>query len=221
MNPLRHLAPALILAPILLLGVAIPASCQTVALTGVMGTRALLVIDDAAPAVLAPGESRGGVTLVSTQGEQAVVEIGGRRQTLQVGERPVSVGGKGAGAGASRVVLTAGPGGHFLGEGKINGSSVRFLVDTGATEVALSAQEADRIGLQYASGERLLMNTANGQAVGFQVHLNSVRLGDVEVYNVEAIVSAAPMPYVLLGNSFLNHFQLMRESGTLTLEKRY
>jgi aspartyl protease family protein len=65
------------------------------------------------------------------------------------------------------------------------------------------------------------MNTANGQVVGYQVHLNSVRLGEVEVFNVEAVVSAAPMPFVLLGNSFLNHFQLTRESGTLTLEKRF
>lgn len=217
---MRNLAACLALAFPLLLGLA-PAMGQTVALTGVMGQRALLVIDDAAPAVLAPGDSRSGVTLISAQGDEAVVQIKGRRETLRVGQMPVSVSDKTAAGGVRKVVLMAGPGGHFVGNGKINGASVRFLVDTGATEVALSAQEADRIGLQYSSGERILMGTANGQVVGFQVHLNSVRIGEVEVYNVAAIVSATPMPFVLLGNSFLTHFQLYRENDQLTLEKRY
>lgn len=204
------------------LAAAAPAWSHTVALTGTMGQRALLVIDDGAPAVLAPGDTRDGVTLVSAQGEEAVVEVDGKRQTLRVGDRPVSVAARpGSGSGAGRIVLTAGAGGHFVGNGRINGSVVRFLVDTGATEIALSAQEADRIGLQYTSGDRILMSTANGQVVGYQVHLTSVKLGDVEVYNVEAIVSAMPMPFVLLGNSFLNHFQLTRQNDTLTLDKRF
>jgi aspartyl protease family protein len=213
---------SLLAASVALMAIAsAPAWAHTVALSGIMGQRALLVIDDGAPAVLAAGESRDGVTLVSAQGEEAVVEVDGKRQTLRVGDRPVSVAGRGGASGPGRVVMTAGAGGHFVGNGKINGSVVRFLVDTGATQVALSAQEADRIGLPYTSGERVLMSTANGQVVGYQVHLDSVRVGDVEVHNVEAIVSAMPMPFVLLGNSYLNHFQLTRQNDTLTLEKRF
>jgi len=198
-----------------------PAWAQTVALTGLMGQRALLVIDDAPPAVIAPGETRQGVTLISVSGDRALIEIRGQRQSLRVGEVPVSVAARGGPAAASQVVLTAGPGGHFIGSGQINGSSVQFLVDTGATQVSMSAQEADRIGLRYRSGTPMVLNTANGAVAGYQVHLDSVRLGDVEVFNVPAIVTATPMPYVLLGNSFLTHFQLKRENDLLTLDKRF
>ena len=62
---------------------------------------------------------------------------------------------------------------------------------------------------------------ANGAVQGFQTHLNTVRLGGVEIYNVEAIVTANPMPFVLLGNTFLTHFQLKQENDSLTLDKRF
>ena len=196
----------------------LPAGAQNVALTGVMGQRALLVIDGASAAVLAPGESRDGVTLISVAADQAVVELGGRRQSLRIGDVPVTLSGS---TGNSRIVLTSGPGGHFISDGQINGASVCFLVDTGATEVSISAQEADRIGLQYRSGTAVMLYTANGSAQGYKIHLNSVRLGGVEVYNVEAIVTATSMPFVLLGNTFLAHFQLKQENDSLTLDKRF
>ena len=198
-----------------------PAFAQNVALTGVMGQRALLVIDDAAPQVFAPGENRQGVTLISTDGDRAVVEVQGRRQSLRVGDVPVSVAGAAGSAIGSRVVLTAGAGGHFISAGQINGASVRFLVDTGATEVSMSAQEADRIGLRYRSGTPVLMSTANGAVHGYRVHLDSVRLGGVEIYNVQAIVAEGQMPFVLLGNTFLTHFQLKQENDSLTLDRRF
>jgi aspartyl protease family protein len=201
--------------------VQLPAWGQNVALTGVMGQRALLVIGSSPPAVVAPGESREGVTLVSVTGDSAVVESEGRRLTLRVGEVPVNAGGAG-GASGNRIVLTAGPGGHFISSGRINGTGgVRFLVDTGATVVAMSAEEADRIGLQYRSGTPVQLATANGAVPGYQINLTSVALGGVEVYNVPAIVSGGPMPYVLLGNSFLTHFQLKQENDSLTLDRRF
>jgi aspartyl protease family protein len=192
-----------------------------VALTGIMGQRALVVINGAPPEIIAPGESRDGVTLISVAGDQAVVEIEGRRQNLRVGEVPVRLGGKTGTAIGTRIVLTAGPGGHFITQGQINGVSVRFLVDTGASEVSMSALEADRIGLQYRSGTPILLNTANGAVQGYQIHLDAVRLGDVEIYNVESIVTASQMPFVLLGNSFLTHFQMTRENDSLLLDKRF
>jgi aspartyl protease family protein len=65
------------------------------------------------------------------------------------------------------------------------------------------------------------MNTANGQALGYLLTLNSVRIGDVEVQNVEAIVSQQSMPYVLLGNSFLTRFSMRRDSDQMVLERRF
>jgi aspartyl protease family protein len=198
------------------------ATCaQSVALTGIMGQRALLVIDGAAPTVLAPGDSREGVRLLSVQGDQAIVEVQGSRQSLHVGDVPVRVAAAPTSTSATRIVLSAGPGGHFISGGQINGASVRFLVDTGATDVSMSIQEADRIGLQYEAGQRITLSTANGAVQGYQVHLDTVRLSGVEVYNVEAIVAPTSMPYVLLGNTFLTHFQLRQENDSLTLDKRF
>jgi len=216
----RFFLSALLLGSLLTL-VHLPASAQNVALTGIMGQRALLVIDGAAPSVFAPGENRDGVTLISVEADRAVIELGGRRQSLRVGDVPVNLAPASGSTGNSRIVLTAGPGGHFISSGQINGASVRFLVDTGATEVSMSADEADRIGLQYRSGTPVVLYTANGTTQGYKIHLNSVRLGGVEVYNVEAIVAGNSMPFVLLGNTFLAHFQLKQENDSLTLDKRF
>ena len=168
------------------------------------------------------------LAILDTHFEEAAVvgrltlhEVQGRRQGLRVGDVPVRVAGAGGSSDATRVVLTAGPGGHFISAGQINGAAVRFLVDTGATVVSMSSQEADRIGLRYRSGTPLLLSTANGAAQGYPVYLDSVRLGGVEVYNVQAIVTTSSMPFVLLGNSFLSHFQLKQENDSLTLDKRF
>jgi len=198
-----------------------PAAAQSVALTGIMGERALLVIDGAAPEVVAPGETRDGVTVVSAGGETAVIDIHGQRQTLRVGESPVSVGGKDGSANASRLVLNAGSGGHFLGTGQINGVTVRFMVDTGASNVVMGAAQAEAIGLNYRSGPRDQVTTANGVTLAYRTQLDSVRIGEVEVFNVAATVVPANTPVVLLGNSFLERFRMKQENDLLVLEKRY
>jgi aspartyl protease family protein len=120
----------------------------------------------------------------------------------------------------SQIVLTAGPGGHFVTGGSINGQAVRFVVDTGATYVALSQAEAERIGLPYKHGQRGLIHTANGQVPAYLTSLNVVRVGDVQVYNVDAVVMPATMDTVLLGNSFLTRFQMRRENDRMTLDRR-
>lgn len=185
-----------------------------------LGNKALLVVDGGAPKGVAAGETHAGVKVISASGDQAVVEVGGKRQTLRVGDAPVSVGGRGN-AGGNRVVLTAGSGGHFMSQGTINGRAVQFMVDTGATTVALSAADAERIGLKYQSGQPVRMGTANGVTQGWRMKLGSVRLGDVEVFEVDAVVTQQPMPFVLLGNSFLTRFQMKRENDQMTLERRY
>jgi aspartyl protease family protein len=197
------------------------AAAQSVALQGMLGSKALLIVNGSSPKSVAPGESHQGVKVVSTSGDQAVVDVGGKRHTLRVGDAPASVGGGAGQAGGNRVVLTAGTGGHFTSQGAINGRAVLFMVDTGATAVSLSQSEAERVGLNYRQGRPVQMSTANGLAAGWLVKLNSVRLGEVEIYDVDAIVSPASMPYVLLGNSFLTRFQMKRENEQMVLERRY
>jgi aspartyl protease family protein len=198
------------------------AFAQSVALQGMLGSKALLIVDGSAPKTVAPGETFMGVKVVSTAGDTAVIEVGGRRATLRVGESPASVGAGGpAPAGGSRIVLTAGEGGHFMTDGRVNGQQVRFVVDTGATSVAMSENEAKRLGLKYKEGRLAMASTANGNVTMWQVKLASVRVGDVEVREVDASVLPADMPFILLGNSFLSRFQMKRENDQMVLERRY
>ena len=153
-------------AAFLLAYAALAAQAQGVALTGTMGSRALLVIDGQ-PQVLAVGDSARGVKLLSLDGDQARVDVKGQVLALRVGGAQVSVGGP-AGASGREIVMTAGPGGHFVADGSINGRAVRFLVDTGATNVALSTAEATRLGIdwqramsQFHSGKQIDFNTSS------------------------------------------------------------
>lgn len=195
---------------------------QSVALAGMMGSKALLVVDATAPKTVAAGETHQGVKVISTSGDQAVIEQSGQRRTLRVGDSPVSLGSSGGAAGRrTRIVLLESGGGHFMTAGQINGRSVQFMVDTGATNVAMSTLDAERAGIPYKSGQPVRMSTANGESMGYRIKLNSVRVGDVEVYDVDAVVTAQPMPFLLLGNSFLTRFQMKRENNLMTLDKRY
>ena len=196
------------------------AQAQTVGLAGMLGGRALLIVDGAAPRTVGVGESYKGVKVLSTQGDVAEVDVGGKRQSLRVGDAPSSVGGTANPDVGTRVVLTAGSGGHFLTQGQINGKSAQMVVDTGATVVALSVAEAQRMGLDYQTGQPVQMSTANGVVAAWRLRLHTVRLGDVTVYDVDAVVSGGAMPYVLLGNSFLSHFQMTRTNEQMVLDKR-
>ncbi|MBC5767353.1 retropepsin-like aspartic protease family protein [Ramlibacter albus] len=197
------------------------AGASSVALQGTLGTKALLIVDGTTPKLVGPGESHQGVKLISTSSDTAVVEIEGKRHTLRVGDAPASWGGGGGAARGNKIVLPVDRGGHFMAQGAINGKATKFMVDTGATSVGIGAPEADRLGINYKDGRVVQMNTANGTAPAYVIKLSSVRIGDVEVYDIEALVSQQPMPYVLLGNSFLNRFQMQRTNDQMVLERRY
>ncbi|RSZ47720.1 MULTISPECIES: TIGR02281 family clan AA aspartic protease [unclassified Variovorax] len=211
----------LVVAAQLFIAAAVAHAAGSVTLTGSIGSRAILIVNGNPPKTVAVGESYQGVKLVSLQADQAVVELEGKRVSLRM-DTPVSIGGGGGGGGGgSRVVLSADSRGHFMTQGAINGRPVTFMLDTGATAVALSADDAQRIGLDYSKGQRVMMNTANGTTTGYRLRLQSVRVGDVEVYDIDAIVSPQGMPYVLLGNSFINRFSMRRDADQMVLEKRY
>ncbi|KQU85357.1 aspartyl protease family protein [Variovorax paradoxus] len=211
---------SLVVAAQLLAAAAGAHAASSVMLTGTIGSRAILIVDGAPPKTVAVGETFQGVKLVSLQAEQAVVELEGKRLNLRM-DTPVSIGGGGGTGGGSRIVLPADSRGHFMTQGAINGRPVTFMLDTGATSIAMSAADAQRIGLDYSKGQRVQMNTANGVASGYKLRLQSVRVGDVEVYDIDAIVSPQPMPFVLLGNSFINRFSMRRDADQMVLEKRY
>ena len=210
-----------LLAAALLMGCAHAAMAQSVVLAGMLGSRALVIVDGSAPKSVAVGESHKGVKLRSTDGDTAVVEVAGRRQTLRVGEAPANVGAGAGAVGGDKIVLTASSGGHFLKQGQINGKSVELMVDTGATSVGIGIEDAKRLGLNYQAGQPVRVSTANGTVLGWRIKLASVRVGDVEIFDVDGVVSSGSMPYVLLGNSFLTRFQMTRTNDQMVLLKRY
>jgi len=201
-----------------LAGVHAAVLAQSVSLAGRMGTKALLVIDGQ-PRTLAVGDSIAGVSLLRLDEGSADVQVEGRRLTLTMGAARLA-GTAEPTASNREIVLSAGPGGHFITGGAINGRPVQFMVDTGATRVALSQAEARRIGLDLTSAERGMTATANGNVPVLLVTLATLRVGEVQVTQVPAVVVPAPMPHVLLGNSFLQRFQMRRDNELMRLELR-
>ena len=206
------------LAVALLAVTGLPAAyAQSVALAGILGGKALLVVDGSAPRSVAPGGSHMGVRVVSVGRDGVVLEVAGAQRAIQLGESPVSIGGSAAG---QRIVLKADARGNFINSGFINGRVMQYMVDTGATTVAIGRPDAQRMGLKFEQGQPVMMNTANGTAQGWRMRLESVRVGDVELRSVDAIVTAEAMPYVLLGNSFLREFHMNRSGDEMVLQRR-
>ena len=203
----------------LLCALAAAAHAQSVAFSGMLGEKALLIINGQARGV-AIGATVEGVKLVRLDGTQAQIEAGGKTQTLRLGGTAVLAGDTGGRGKGTRIVLPVGSGGHYTAMGAINGHSVPFLVDTGATTIAMGADVANRIGLDPADSTQSAAMTANGAVATRTITLRQVTIGDVTVYNVEAMVMPQAMPVVLLGNSFLSHFQMHSDSSSLVLDKK-
>lgn len=208
-----------VFAGALLCALAAAARAESVAFSGMLGDKALLVINGQAHG-MAIGATVDGVKLVRIDGTVAQIESGGKTQALRLGGTAVVAGDTGDGGGGSRIVLPVGSGGHYSGMGSINGHPVQFLVDTGATAVSMSVDVATRLGIDAKDSTAVVSMTANGAVTVRRLTLNRVTLGDVTVYNVDAIVVPQSMPMVLLGNSFLSHFQMHSDSSTLVLDKK-
>ena len=209
----------LLAASALLCALAAPADAQSVAFSGMLGDKALLIIDGHATGV-AVGATVQGVKLVRLDATTALVQAGGKSQTLRLGGAAVVAGDPGGGSDGSRIVLPVGSGGHYSGLATINGHPIQFVVDTGATAVAMGADVAALLGLDPKSSTVGAAMTANGAVAVRTLTLSSIRVGDVTIYNVQAMVMPQAMPVVLLGNSFLSHFQMHNDSNSLVLEKK-
>lgn len=191
---------------------------QSVAMSGVMGSKALLIINGGPPKALSANESHHGVRVVQVQSDSATIEVQGQRQTLRMGASPISVG---AGLPNGRkVVLRADNRGHFRENGLINNKPMQYMVDTGASVIGIGQSDAERLGLDFQKGIPVTVRTANGNTPGWRIKLDTVRVGDITVYGVEAVVSPQPMPYILLGNSFLSQLHMTRQGNEMVLEQR-
>ncbi len=189
-------------------------------IAGLSDGKAVVVESGGRPKVYRDGDILpGGAKLISATSAGALFEFEGRRQTLKIGSHVSAA--PSPHSGAQRVTLTADAQGHFLTVGTIDGVTVRFLVDTGATTIAMGVDVARRIGIDYLNGRTGYASTANGTVKVHRVRLNSVRIGDIALTNVEASVHETRMPYVLLGMSFLNRVEMTRRGDSLSLVRRF
>ncbi len=200
--------------------VTLPAQAQEVNIHGLSDGRAVASVGPGKPKVLRPGDTlTEGIKLIRADSLSATFFIHGKKQSFTMGQN-IAV--SATTSSAAEVTLIADAAGHFFAEGTINGGSIRFLVDTGASKVFLSAQDARRLGIDYLKGQAAYSETAGGTIRVYRVKLDTVRIGEVSVSNVDAVVSEKdPMSFALLGMSFLNRMRMDRDGDQLTLTKRF
>lgn len=211
-----HCISALLFAFALAAG---PVAAADITVVGLLGAnKAVVSINGSPPRTMSIGQkSPEGVTLVAVERDRATFDVEGKRRTLAMGQAYST----GAGGGNQSVTLKADGRGHFTADGQINGASIRFLVDTGASMIALPAEDAKRAGVSYLNAPRGLAQTANGVAAAYRVKLDTVRIGDITLNNVDAMVMESGLGFALLGMSFLNRTEMRREGETMVLIKRF
>ncbi|HTD02393.1 retropepsin-like aspartic protease family protein [Undibacterium sp.] len=191
----------------------------SIGVVGLYPGKAVLVIEDSAPKTYSVGSSLGdGARLVAVDDNTATIEANGKRQVLTMGQY---VHHSTASANNSSVTLQADTQGHFVARGQINGGSVSMLVDTGASMIAMPASEATRLGIEYRKGQIGRAGTANGVVTVYKVKLDTVKIGDIEVHQVDAMVQESGLPFILLGMSFLNRMEMQRDGQQMVLTKRF
>lgn len=117
---------------------------------------------------------------------------------------------------ASEITLTRSRDGHYYADGEINGKPVKFLLDTGATQIALSPKLANQIGLTL--GSTVTLQTAAGPSTGYRTRLARVRLGTIEMLDLSAVVGERMNDEtVLLGMNFLKRLEIVQRGDQMTL----
>lgn len=194
------------------------AQATDISVVGLFRDKAVLVVDGGKPKTYSVGASVGeGMRLVQVTQTGAVIEIGGKRETIALGEHV----NQSISSARSSVTLQADGRGHYMVQGQINGGSVRMLLDTGATMIAMPASDARRLGIDYRKGEVRYLSTANGVVPAFRVKLNTVKVGDIELNQVDAVIQEQGLPIILLGMSFLNRTEMRRDGEQMVLTKRF
>ncbi len=190
----------------------------SVSVVGLFRDKAIVSIDGGKPRTLSVGQRMGGVKLLAADSDSASFDVDGKRRTLGMGQ---SFAGGAATGERQSVSLTADARGHFAAAGSLNGYPMTFLVDTGATSIAISAAEAKRIGLDYRAGQAAGVSTAAGVVPAWRVTFNTVKVGSISVNQVEGLVVETGLNVPLLGMSFLNRMEMKRDGQTMTLTQRY
>ena len=207
----------LILLPILVYGE------KSITAIALFDSRAMLSIDGNKAKIMREGQTFKGVTLISSNTSEAVIEVNGKRESLVLNSSTVVSNELGAFKLRERkiVELRENDLGFFESSGTVNGRNINFLVDTGASLVVLNSQQANQIGLEYKEGELGYASTASGTAPMYNIYLDTISIGGIELNNVHAGVIEGSFPEKpLLGMTFLSEVNMTRNGNLMTLEER-
>ncbi|MDX1573389.1 MAG: TIGR02281 family clan AA aspartic protease [Methylophaga sp.] len=208
-----------IIIPFILPAVVLAESALSIQVKGLFRDQAVIEINDTQRILTVGQTSPEGVKLIAANSDQAILEIDGIQQTFPLGTQ---IGGVFSPPNPKPMVSLWPTNGMYLTNGSINGYGVDFLVDTGASAVALNAATAQRLGIDYLNAPKIGVRTASGEGLGYQVNLDKVQVGDITRLNVMAIVLDGPEPErALLGMSFLQDLDLQRRGERLDLIQKF
>lgn len=213
----------LILTLLLTLGLVMPFSlraAESVSIYALFNGKAILLVDGTRRVLKAGEESPEGIRLISasTETDEAVIEVEGKRSVLKLGVVISAF----TGSARASTTLWAGSNGFFHADGSVNGVPLTFLVDTGANTIAMNIATARRVGIDYLKGQPGIAKTASGFVKIYGLTLNSVKIGEIELHNVEAGVIEGSQPDTpLLGMSFLGRLEMRRDGDKMELIKKY
>ncbi len=196
------------------------AAAPNVRVVGLFSGKAVVVIDGQQRVLRAGEAGPQGVRLIEADSESAVLEIDGERITARLDGRVTR---RSRPAARKEVQVYRNPRGMFTTVGAINGLTVPFLVDTGASTVAMNSAQARRLGIDFrVDGEPATVVTASGQTDAWKLKLRSVKVGDLEVKGVEAVVIDGEQPATtLLGMSYLGRLEINNDGQLMTLKLKY
>ena len=191
----------------------------SVVVVGLFNDQAVLVINKKQHLLRVGKTSPEGVKLVAASSKGAVLEIDGVKKTYQLGQH---INANFSSTTAQAEVNLWPTNGMYHTAGIVNGYTVDFVVDTGASAIALNAETARRVGLDYLESKKILIKTASGTEIGYDVILDTVQIGDIKLTDVRAMVIDGEEPQrALLGMTFLNHLEMVRTGEKMKLKKKY
>jgi len=190
---------------------------EKIEVQALFANKAVLMIDDKRHTIAVGNTSPEGVKVISANSRGAVLEVDGQQQQYNIGYSTVST--TFSKRKSQKETIYGNSGGMYLTVGSINGRSVRFLVDTGASAVAMNTGQAKQLGIRYDKvGTPASVSTASGFARAYRLNLKSVSIGNITEKNVEALVIDGNHPGpILLGMTFLGRLSVEHGGNAMTL----